>query len=259
MLTVYTEYVFICKVCGREFERVAGRGRFPHYCSTECKTGGRKTDLVRACDICGKEFVANLKGNPRRCCSVACKNEKENRRQRNSRLHEKVCVVCGVEFVTARKASVACSPECQYQRTLDYSKQRHLVYMATRPETKEIICKWCETPVIVPAGLSGGRKFHEECKAQATRAKNRKKNVKRQGAKTQELIVHEVIAKRDNYVCHLCGELVDMSLPRRSHYGATLDHVIPIAKGGLDSEDNVKLAHWICNVRKSDKLEIDNG
>ena len=251
--------MFICKVCGNSFDRAGTRGRLPYYCSITCKNGGRKTELVRDCDICGVEFVANVKGNPRRVCSDACKNEKENRRQRSKRLHEKSCEVCGNSFVTGRKATVACSAECQRERIRIYQKTKYLDNRKLLPETKEIVCKWCGDILVVPYSLTGGRKFHDECKKQATRAKNRKKSVKRQGAKTQQTIVHEVIAERDNYICHLCNEPVDMSLPRRSHYGATLDHVIPIAKGGLDSEDNVKLAHWICNVRKSDKLEIKDA
>lgn len=214
---------------------------------------------IRACEICGVEYEHRSNGRPKLVCSKACYRVKDNQRGRAKRLQEKTCVVCEVVFVTGRKASVACSPECQRERMREYGKQKWLERKATRPEFKEWICAWCDQPVVVPISLSGNRKYHDECRVQATRAKNRKKSVKRQGAKTQATILHEVIAERDNYVCHICGDLVDMSLPRRSHMGATLDHVIPIARGGLDCEDNVKLAHWICNVRKSDKLEVSNA
>jgi 5-methylcytosine-specific restriction endonuclease McrA len=84
--------------------------------------------------------------------------------------------------------------------------------------------------------------------------------VRRQNARIEPgRIDVDVVAERDLFVCHICNELVDMSLPRTSKMGATLDHVFPLSLGGDDSMENVKLAHWICNVKKSNKLETDNG
>jgi 5-methylcytosine-specific restriction endonuclease McrA len=37
--------------------------------------------------------------------------------------------------------------------------------------------------------------------------------------------------------------------------GASLDHVVPISKGGTDEPENLKLAHFICNVRKGNKVD----
>jgi 5-methylcytosine-specific restriction endonuclease McrA len=47
---------------------------------------------------------------------------------------------------------------------------------------------------------------------------------------------------------------IDLSLARNSRFGATIDHVIPISKGGLDVLDNLRLAHWICNIKKGNKV-----
>jgi 5-methylcytosine-specific restriction endonuclease McrA len=33
-----------------------------------------------------------------------------------------------------------------------------------------------------------------------------------------------------------------------------IDHVFPVSLGGKDSEDNVRLAHRLCNMRKSNKV-----
>jgi 5-methylcytosine-specific restriction endonuclease McrA len=44
-----------------------------------------------------------------------------------------------------------------------------------------------------------------------------------------------------------------MTLPRTHRYGATLDHLTPLSLGGEDTKENVKLAHWICNIRRSNK------
>jgi 5-methylcytosine-specific restriction endonuclease McrA len=63
------------------------------------------------------------------------------------------------------------------------------------------------------------------------------------------------ISIRDEWTCHLCGEMVDETLPRLAKMGASLDHVVPISKGGTDEPENLKLAHFICNVRKGNKVD----
>lgn len=37
---------------------------------------------------------------------------------------------------------------------------------------------------------------------------------------------------------------------------ATVDHVIPISKGGTHTWDNVKPAHYKCNIDKADNTDI---
>jgi 5-methylcytosine-specific restriction endonuclease McrA len=56
-------------------------------------------------------------------------------------------------------------------------------------------------------------------------------------------------------VCALCGKPVDFSLKAPHPLSATVDHIIPVAKGGHPSDlANLQLAHRCCNRAKSDKL-----
>lgn len=55
--------------------------------------------------------------------------------------------------------------------------------------------------------------------------------------------------------CHICGDPVDMSAPRKIgtdgwRRGLHIDHVVPIAKGGADSLENVRPSHGACNITK---------
>jgi 5-methylcytosine-specific restriction endonuclease McrA len=55
--------------------------------------------------------------------------------------------------------------------------------------------------------------------------------------------------------CHLCEDIIDLDLPRQSgtpgwQMGLHIDHVVPIAKGGPDTLDNVRPSHAICNLSK---------
>ena len=56
-------------------------------------------------------------------------------------------------------------------------------------------------------------------------------------------------------VCGICGQPVNKRLKFPHPLSPTVDHIVPIAKGG-DPFDigNMQLTHWICNRQKSDKL-----
>lgn len=58
--------------------------------------------------------------------------------------------------------------------------------------------------------------------------------------------------------CAICGKPVDMELKFPHPLSKTVDHIIPVAKGGHPSDlANLQLAHFICNRLKSDKLDIE--
>lgn len=56
-------------------------------------------------------------------------------------------------------------------------------------------------------------------------------------------------------VCGICGKPVDLSLKYPHPLSATIDHIVPVSKGGHPSDiNNLQLAHRCCNRAKSDKL-----
>lgn len=55
------------------------------------------------------------------------------------------------------------------------------------------------------------------------------------------------IMARDGNLCYLCGRELTLQT-------ATIDHVIPLSRGGSHTPDNVKLACKPCNSRKQSKL-----
>ena len=60
-------------------------------------------------------------------------------------------------------------------------------------------------------------------------------------------------------VCALCGKIVDKKLKYPHPMCATVDHIIPVSKGGHPSDmENLQLAHFSCNLHKSDRI-IDNS
>ena len=56
-------------------------------------------------------------------------------------------------------------------------------------------------------------------------------------------------------VCGICGKPVDFSLKYPHPLSPTIDHIIPLAKGGHPSDlANLQLAHFCCNRQKSNRL-----
>ena len=58
------------------------------------------------------------------------------------------------------------------------------------------------------------------------------------------------IKQRDNFTCCQCGN----SIFKEPNLLLEIDHIIPIAKGGLTTEDNLQTLCWKCNRSKGAKL-----
>lgn len=77
----------------------------------------------------------------------------------------------------------------------------------------------------------------------------------RNGTHRKVLDKNKKIIYATQTVCGICGKPVDMTLKYPHPLAKSVDHIIPVAKGGHPSDiDNLQLAHWTCNRQKSDKL-----
>ena len=65
--------------------------------------------------------------------------------------------------------------------------------------------------------------------------------------------------KQQNGGCWLCKEPM-MLTENLTYLSVTLDHVEPISirkkRGAIDSGDNLKAAHWLCNMIRGNKQEM---
>lgn len=121
------------------------------------------------------------------------------------------------------------------------------------------VCEGC--------GMLIGNKF-KWCDACSKKRQNKYKEITRRVKIKNALVDSDItidkLLRRDGYVCHICGKLCDKNDYIQTekafiagNYYPSIDHVIPLAKGGLHSWDNVKIAHRICNSYKGDDYDED--
>jgi 5-methylcytosine-specific restriction endonuclease McrA len=79
------------------------------------------------------------------------------------------------------------------------------------------------------------------------------RRARRQAATTEKFSVAEIF-QRDNWTCHLCGSAIDRELRFPDSWSASLDHVIPLSKGGAHSRANCAASHLFCNISKKDRV-----
>lgn len=174
------------------------------------------------------------------------------------------CKVCGTERTASmislrRDGCVACK-ECQ-RRELEAQKQQQQQKQRADAVRKEMskaahafhnkrqlsmhFCEGCGAPL-----FSAKRTYCEDCaRERARKYSNVKKERRRVSAMTamSGQITARSLYERDGGVCWLCGGLCDINADPNANEYPSVDHIVPISKGGKDTWDNVRLAHRQCN------------
>jgi 5-methylcytosine-specific restriction endonuclease McrA len=114
--------------------------------------------------------------------------------------------------------------------------------------------RWCSQRCAGPnksgAGPRGGLSPEaRERQRLYWQAKNRRRRAAKRGGASEPYTLAE-IAKRDQGRCQLCGGQVPMVVKVPELLAPTIDHIVPVSKGGDDTRANVQLAHFVCNSRK---------
>jgi 5-methylcytosine-specific restriction endonuclease McrA len=77
-----------------------------------------------------------------------------------------------------------------------------------------------------------------------------RKRTRRHGGAYEVSITAAAVAKRDGFICQLCGHKVHKHRGGADHLGWTVGHIHPLSAGGDHSWDNVQCECWSCNTLK---------
>lgn len=187
------------------------------------------------------------------------------------------CLNCGAEweqsYVTIRKGGPVNCPEClareeEHRNTLQRLEreaeriERMMASVragiekakrrAAAEDAKIHRCPICGKPTIERCCSSACQKTY----ANRTHEQNRRARI-RDALVDRDITLHELF-RRERGVCYLCGCLCDWSDVEAAEDGTliagdsypSIEHVVPLARGGLHSWDNVRLACRRCNTIK---------
>ena len=227
-----------CPECGTP---ITSRRR---WCSPRCKLRAwtrlhpdRKYTRTCICVSCQQAFQG-IKGH--RYCSDICKVQARKPKQ----IITRVCVECSQAFVVHIKTSrqQTCSPAC---RGIRLSKVlRGKKYRATNAG---IVCAECGKEF---ATSRTAKRICNRC-AQKNNNGHHEHRAKRKGSPYVYGIKPEQVFKRDHWRCQLCGCKTPQRLRGKNQpTSPEVDHIIPIARGGGHTWDNVQCACRKCNIDK---------
>ena len=150
----------------------------------------------------------------------------------------RTCVECGSEWCAPRASKARRCPSCGLIRNGSYYLR------VTRPRegygARAGTCPECGQ-----AFVGHGRKFcSKRCSARVAHTQRR---ARERGARTGERVYRRRVFERDGFRCHLCGKAMSMDAVAPHPLSPSLDHVVPLSKGGTHTYDNCRAAHLLCN------------
>lgn len=262
----------ICKECNEVFG-----GRKKKYCSDECfrnmrrrynrelyrKQNTPKPDVTIICEQCGiKHTVPPRTAHQARFCSTKCNDTWHSRQRGHKPLDEWEQERDGKKQIRqsllARERALR-GLRRSLTRVIRKKEDEQKVLELTRNCDECDITFYDPHPNVLTCSTSCSRSRKNRLQRLYMNDRYNEYNL------IDKDITLEVLYERDEGLCYLCDELCNYEDHERTVEGyyiagashPSIDHVIPISKGGLHAWNNVKLAHHRCNTLKRDNMIME--
>lgn len=242
-----------CLDCGGPFARRSSRQKRCPKCQAAWRSKDRTGARCRIaiCEVCDKAF-RHEQTRHQRCCSRSCASTltaaERGLHSASTPIRYGDCI-CGRTFIS-RQGRRFCSPSCV--------PTQHLVVGSPVSTT----CRECGEVFTYPSAT----RPREFCSLDHRRAWSRRQpnyRAQRRAQKSRrratlraaevERFTPDEIFERDRWRCMLCGKHTNRSASVPHPKAPTLDHVVPLSRGGAHTRANTQCAHFLCNSLKGDR------
>lgn len=172
------------------------------------------------------------------------RGEPEPRKFGEVRDGKRICPRCGVDKPLAEwgkgycKACVAAKAR-QRRRAPAVKATMHAEYLRRRELDPEAFARWA-------------REWRSRNPGKV-REQNATRRARLRAAIVESFDPHEIF-ERDDWICGLCEAPIDPSSAYPDPMSPSLDHIVPVSRGGVHSRANCQAAHLVCNVRKGARV-----
>ena len=90
------------------------------------------------------------------------------------------------------------------------------------------------------------------------RSNHHARRARLKGATRGNKVLIAALLERDGATCTWCDSPIDMTLAYPDRYSKSIDHTLPLSRGGEHSLENTTLMHLTCNLSKGAKVGATN-
>ena len=250
---------------------------FAAYLRAKSYNNRKAPSQASMCQSCGSVIViggwrlqtAKVHSQPEVYCDLECAREDRSRVYRTKGIAHKSteskgqipkhtytnvtwnkCCECNKRF-PSKKASRVCSKECKH------AKRIRLWRAKIRKSAKAVQCLSCQSLFTKLSTKGSSTKYcSERCQKKECRlsAFDRRRS-RVAGGQYHERIIRTNVFDQAKWKCKQCKCSVKKPDGSNDCNEATLDHVVPIASGGLHVYANVQCLCRRCNTLKRDSIE----
>lgn len=191
---------------------------------------------------------------------------------RSQKRYTITCSECGRTVQVARRSTQFCSHGCgslhaartvhpHAQRRRSLCRDVELYIAPPRPEVHRSTtnrltsgqCRVCDTWFVSPhMDVTCSADCRAAYHANRLRTRSGRRRARKVAAFRADVSPRRVFAA-DGYQCHLCRRKTDPSKKAPHPRSPTVDHLIPLAKGGTHEPSNCRTACFLCNSIKGDR------
>ncbi|MFB6977700.1 HNH endonuclease [Streptomyces scopuliridis] len=219
-------------------------------------------DEARACSACGVAITPHPRERRRReTCGQAC-YAWTRRHPGVPRQRVRNCQQCGADISNRHVTATYCSERCSNVFRGVVRDAPLPIQTCALPECGETFqprrptercCSEKHGKLLYNRESRADGRQPPEPWTDARRDRYHRRRAQKKATSTGAPVLLAEIAERDGWRCNICRQRVGKKIAWPHSRSASLDHVVPLSKGGAHDPANVRLAHLGCNSSKGNK------